>query len=48
MSTTALEDKKILNGDPGGSADGPPLRIEPCGRRVRVERIDRAAEPPAP
>jgi uncharacterized protein (DUF427 family) len=36
MSTTALENRKILNGDPGGSPDGPPLRIEPCGRRVRV------------
>jgi len=36
MSSTALEDRKILNGDPGGSSDGPPLRIEPCGRRVRV------------
>jgi uncharacterized protein (DUF427 family) len=36
MSTTALEDRKILNGDPGGLPDGPPLRIEPCGRRVRV------------
>src|ERR1700710_2824642 len=36
MSTTALEDRKILNGDSGGSPDGPVLRIEPCGRRVRV------------
>jgi uncharacterized protein (DUF427 family) len=36
MSTTALEDRKILNADPGGSPDGPPLRIEPCERRVRV------------
>jgi len=36
MSTTALEDRKILNGDPGSLPDGPPLRIEPCGRRVRV------------
>ena len=36
MSTTALEDRTILNADPGGSPDGPPLRIEPCERRVRV------------
>jgi uncharacterized protein (DUF427 family) len=36
MSTPALEDRKILNADPGGSADGPVLRIEPCPRRVRA------------
>jgi uncharacterized protein (DUF427 family) len=36
MSTPALEDRTILNADPGGSPDGPILRIEPCPRRVRA------------
>jgi uncharacterized protein (DUF427 family) len=36
MSTPALEDRKILNADPGGSPDGPVLRVEPCPRRVRA------------
>lgn len=40
MTTSALEDLKIRNGDPGGLPDGPALRLVPCDRRVRVMLAD--------